>query len=84
MVAISISQSDRQDTDLRERVALLVQQRGLAFDSNVHIEARGGVVTLRGTVPTYYRRQLLYSSARRVAGVLEVVDQLEVEPWWKQ
>ena len=84
MVAISILKPHRHDADLSERVALLVQQRGLAFDSDVRIEARGGVVTLRGTVPTYYRRQLLYSSARRVAGVLEVVDELEVDPWWKQ
>lgn len=84
MVAISILKSDRHDTLLRERVELLVQQRGLAADSTVQIEARGGVVTLRGTVPTFYRRQLLFSSARRVAGVLEVVDQLEVDPWWRQ
>jgi osmotically-inducible protein OsmY len=84
MVAISISKFSREDVELRERVALLMQQRGLAADSEVRIEAHGGVVTLRGTVPTFYRRQLLYSSARRVAGVLEVVDELEVDPWWQQ
>ena len=84
MVAIAISKPNAQDADLRERVLLLVHQRQLVGDGQVHIEAHGGVVTLRGTVPTYYRRQLLYSSARRVAGVLEVVDELEVDPWWRQ
>ncbi len=83
MVAITPSKSNTQDLELRERVTLLVQQRQLASEGEVRIDAQGGVVTLRGTVPTYYRRQLLYSSARRVAGVLEVIDQLEVDPWWK-
>ena len=66
------------DRDLQYRVALFVQQRQLTTNARVKVQARRGVVTLRGTVPTFHRRQLLYAFARRVAGVVNVVDELDV------
>jgi osmotically-inducible protein OsmY len=40
--------------------------------------AQGGVVTLRGRVSSFYHKQLWIHGAQRVAGVVRVVDELEV------
>jgi BON domain len=45
------------------------------------VRARCGVVTLAGIVPSFHHRQLLFSLARRVAGVVQVKDELEVEAY---
>ena len=39
---------------------------------------RGGTVTVRGRVPTYYEKQLAINSCRRVAGVVKLVDDVVV------
>ena len=67
------------DQDLKKRVALFVQQRQLTSGARLTIEAHRGVVTLRGSVTTFHQRQLLYAFARRVAGAVAVVDELEVD-----
>jgi len=44
----------------------------------LHIQALNGVVTLRGRVRSFHQRQRCIHCTRRVAGVFELVDQLEV------
>lgn len=66
------------DRDLQQRVALYIQQRHLARGSELKILARRGVVTLIGVVSTFHQRQLLQSLVRRVAGVVQIQDELEV------
>lgn len=45
---------------------------------DVEVEADNGTVTLRGQVHSYYQRQLAIHCCRRVAGVNQLVDELEV------
>ena len=66
------------DRDLQERVALFIQQRQLARGAELTVFARRGVVTLIGVVNTFHQRQLLQSLVRRVAGVVQLQDELEV------
>lgn len=42
------------------------------------VEARDGIVTLSGTVRTYYEKQLSQQRCKRVAGVIRLVDNVEV------
>ncbi len=79
-----VSQSKQQpvptlsDQDLEARVrAALAVRLGPAF-SRLSVEARSGCVTLRGTVFSYYEKQLGGASAIRVAGVYGLVDAIEV------
>jgi osmotically-inducible protein OsmY len=37
-----------------------------------------GTVTLRGQVRSFYEKQLCHHTCRRVAGVLRLVDEIEV------
>src|SRR5262245_25739839 len=67
------------DQDLQHRVALFVQQRQLTLGAKITISARRGVVTLKGTTKTFHQRQLLIAFASKVAGVVRVNDELEVE-----
>lgn len=74
----AIANSD--DADLVRRVELFLVQRQLRPREGLSISASHGVVTLAGTACTFHRRQLLVSAARRVAGVIRIVDELEVPP----
>lgn len=47
--------------------------------SSLDVRARDGKVDLSGELPTYYLRQLAVAAAQRVAGVLQVVDRLDVD-----
>jgi osmotically-inducible protein OsmY len=64
------------DADLRERVRLYLIHSGHLPIRLLDVEAQSGIVTLRGTVPTFYFRQLAVECAKRVAGTLGVVDHI--------
>jgi hypothetical protein len=67
------------DADLLRRVWLFLQQHRLISAEEFLIEVHRGVITLRGRVATFHRRQRIVSAARRVAGVSEIIDDLEVD-----
>ena len=78
MITIPVRSVDPSAQDLLQRVALFLQQLRLASSSRLKLEAQGGVVTLAGEVPTFHERQRIYAASRRVAGVVQVIDRLEV------
>jgi osmotically-inducible protein OsmY len=80
MITLPARTTDPTAYDLQYRVALFLQQHRLSSGSRLRIEAHRGVITLAGQVPSFHQRQLIYSFARRVAGVVQVIDQLEVLP----
>lgn len=80
MIAQAFRTTDEQSRALEQRVILFLQQRHLVFGCRLWVEAAEGVVTLSGRVPTFHQRQLIYAFTRRVAGVLQVIDLLEVDP----
>lgn len=67
------------DADLKRRVRQYLHDRHMPGLRRLSIDAQGGVVTVRGKVRTFYERQLCQHICRRVAGVLRVVDEVEVE-----
>jgi hypothetical protein len=68
------------DHELATRVSQYLQHVLFRASRDVAVEARDGVITLAGTAPTFYERQLLGVAARRVAGVRQLVDRLHVLP----
>jgi hypothetical protein len=69
---------DPADQDLKRRVALFLAGRHVPSLRYLEVEARGGIVTLRGRVGSFYEKQLSQQCCRRVAGVIELVDRVEV------
>src|SRR5438477_510594 len=68
------------DDDLVHRVRLFLHQQRLINGARLLIETRRGAVTICGVVSTFHQRQRIVSAARRVAGVSQIVDELQVDP----
>ena len=60
--------------------ARLASDIGVATLSNVNVDTRGSVVTLRGTVASDGQRQAAERAASQVSGVTSVVNDLKVVP----
>ena len=67
------------DHDMEQRVKASLTQRHVPALRALQVQARGGVITLRGPVSSAHERYLGQSIARRVAGVLGLVDLIEVQ-----
>ena len=69
---------EETDRDLERRVKAFLADRNLPALRRLAIHSQRGVVTLRGRVRTFYEKQLGGQSARRVAGVVDVIDAIYV------
>lgn len=70
----------RSDRDLKQRIL-----RELKWDSridwaSINVEVNDGVVTLTGSVSSYAQKIAAQEAAHRVAGVLDVANDIEVAP----
>ena len=79
MIRLPHSSTDPAAQDLRYRVALFLMQHGLDENGRLAVEADRGVITLTGRV-SFRQRKLSELFARRVAGVLQVINELDVMP----
>jgi hypothetical protein len=66
------------DRDLQRRVHAFLADRHYQALRRLQIEVKDGVVLLSGTLPTFHQRQVALDCARHVAGVLRVIDRLNV------
>lgn len=69
---------DAHDQDLQRRVVNYLVGRGIPNLRRIRVEADCGTVTLEGRVPSFYQKQLCINCSRRVAGVIELIDRIEV------
>lgn len=65
------------DRDLERRVVSFLRGRQRSLGC-ITATAKAGTVTLRGTVRSFYERQLCIEFSRHVAGVVKLVDRIEV------
>lgn len=68
------------DHQLAHRVKNFLLSRSAAGGGQVRVDADGGTITLAGTVSSFYHKQLWIHAAQRVAGVLRVIDEMDVRP----
>ena len=79
MVTFTTNSADAADIALRQRIEIFLAQRHIPALRQVRVEVRNGTVWLRGQVRTFYEKQLLQQCGRRVAGVIRLVDLVEIE-----
>ena len=72
---ISAGDSDR---DLEQRVLGFLRQWQIPSLRRIIVKVCEGTVTLHGRVPSFYQRQLCLACCQRVAGVLKLIDEIEV------
>jgi osmotically-inducible protein OsmY len=66
------------DMPLDHRVLTALEQNPHVPRRNLRFETEQGRVTLRGVVGTYYQKQMAQEAVRRVEGVREIANELEV------
>ena len=66
------------DAQLADRISRALQNHHLPSLRHVTVTVRGGTVELRGQVGSFYAKQLLQHSARRLAGDGRVIDEVSV------
>lgn len=71
---------DMCDQQMIHRIGTALVSEPAIDDSRIQIHAAGGVVTLRGLVPTYGQKMAAGSMPWRVAGVEDVFNLLDVDP----
>ena len=64
--------------DLERRVKNYLEARHVPGLRCLSVQANAGVVTVSGRVLTFYEKQLCNQCIRRVAGVLELVNAVDV------
>lgn len=66
------------DLELERRVVNFLAGRHLPGLRHLSVKATNGRVTLRGRVQSFYEKQLCHQCCSRVAGVVELVDDVDV------
>jgi osmotically-inducible protein OsmY len=69
--------STAQDA-LATRISSIIREHPHLKRRNLRFETQEGRVVLRGTVGTYYQKQMAQEALRRLEGVERIENQLEV------
>jgi osmotically-inducible protein OsmY len=68
------------DRDLKQRVLRELRWDSRVSCSSINVEVNDSVATLCGSVPTYAQKMAAQEAAHRVAGVLDVANDIDVNP----
>ena len=66
------------DRDLERRIVNYLRRRHVPGLRQLDVKASNGTVTLRGHVRSFYEKQLSHHCCRRVAGVVKLIDAIDV------
>ncbi len=80
MVSVEHDFVVRSNRDLERRVVNYLSGRQVSALRGILVQADNGTVTLRGEVFSFYQKQLCIQCSRRVAGVINLIDRIEVAP----
>ena len=69
---------DYPDDDVRRRVSRFLYSRHFPAFRNLEIVVEHGAVTLTGEVHSYYEKQVAMTTCQHVAGVLTLIDEIDV------
>jgi len=74
----ALSAPHSTDLVLAAQVAAQLAETNRANLRRLTVAVRGGEVTLRGSVASYYERQIAIQACRMLAGIVRVNDAVEV------
>jgi len=64
--------------DLEQRVRQFLSSANIPALRHIGVQINGNTVVLSGYVQTFYEKQMAIAFARRVAGVVDVIDSIDV------
>jgi len=68
----------RIDVPLEDKVLIALERNPYLSGRSLRFETESGRVTLRGVVRSYFQKQMAQEAIRRVDGVDEICNELEV------
>ncbi len=78
MSSVRTEPIDTSSGEIKRRITNLLLQRGVSL-RRLNIEVANGTAALRGTVASFYERQLCLSCCQHVPGVFRLVDEIAVD-----
>lgn len=78
MVDRRSEKSNLSDCDLQRQIVTSLAASQMPGLRELQVVVNAGTVTLRGRVRSFYEKQLGQQFSRRVAGVLQFVDEIDV------
>ena len=78
MIRIADDLSATRNSDLQRRVVNYLLGHKMPALRWIEVEADNGTVVVRGQVRSFYQKQLCIHCSRRVAGVVRLIDQVQV------
>ena len=66
------------DIPLNDKVFIALERNPHLAGRSLRFEAEQGRVTLRGTVRSYYQKQMAQEALREIDGIAEIHNELEV------
>jgi len=78
MQSTGLMLTEADDRDLERRITVFLADRHVPGLRQLEVAATNGTVVLRGRVRSFYEKQLCQNVCRRVAGVVHVVDAVDV------
>jgi osmotically-inducible protein OsmY len=79
MSCLGTEPTDKSSWDIKRRIINLLYQRGVSSAQRLNIEMENGTVTVRGTVASFYERQVCVSCCQHVPGVFGLLDEIKVD-----
>jgi len=68
------------ETMLKDRVHTALEQSPYVAGRRLRCESEHGRITLRGVVQSFFQKQMAQEALRRIEGVQEIQNELEVVP----
>ena len=69
---------DYPDDEVCTRIKHFLFSRHFPSIRELEVDVDNGIVTLSGNVQSYYEKQVVMNSCQHVAGVLALIDRIEV------
>jgi osmotically-inducible protein OsmY len=73
-----MSDSNEADRELLQQVKSSLHHRGCRSVRILEIKIERGTAVLLGRVPTFYMRQIAVECVKRVTGVTQIIDRIDV------
>ena len=70
----------KSDSEIRQQVLRELKWDSRIIWSEIGVDVRDGIVTLSGVVSSYPKKHAAQEAAHRIAGVLDVANEIEVKP----
>ena len=67
------------EKQLEKKIENYLFQLSPQLNRTIKVECIGNTVMLSGRVNSYYQRQLCLNTCQRVAGVVKIIDEIEVQ-----